>query len=129
VGMTAAVPATSSARRRTDFHCACASSWVCAGPIRSGRPDAAEEHRAAGEQGQVCAIDVDGKAHVIGSVAGGVDDPDETGIAGQLVSILDPASAEIYLHAVGDDVLRVEDPGKLQASADIVIVEVGFQNV
>ena len=24
---------------------------------------------------------------------------------------------------------RVEDPGKLQASADIVIVEVGFQNV
>ena len=58
VGYTATWSGSSAARRRTERYWARVSASVSAGPIRSVRPDRAEQQGAAGEDGDRRAVAV-----------------------------------------------------------------------
>jgi hypothetical protein len=90
---------------------------------------AAEQQGSTGEQGEVLAVDVHGEGDVVRGVARGVDHPHQPGAGVDLGLVTDPVGGEGDVHAVGDDVLRAEDAGQLEAAADVVVVEVGLQDV
>jgi hypothetical protein len=99
------------------------------GAQQVGTSHAAEQERAAGEQREVLAPDVEGERDVVGRVPGGVEDPDEAGVGGELRLVLHLMGGEGDVHARGHDVLGLQHPGELEPAADVVVVEVGLQDV
>ena len=99
------------------------------GAEQVGSTHAAEQHRAAGEHRDVLAAVVDGEADVVRRVSRSVEDAHEARSGLQLVLVVDLAGREGDRHAVRHHVLRSDHLRELEPAADVVVVEVGLQDV